>query len=66
MKMTREEREAWIAARKTPWRQEAGSVPPVDVNTPEGRLRYLRFATEASSFCRAKKPVRFHGENWKL
>ncbi len=66
MKMTREEREAWKAARGNRWRQDAEADKSIDINTPQGRLQYIRFVSEASAFCRARKPVRFHGEHWKL
>ncbi len=66
MKMTREEREAWRVARHSPWCQVADGNTPVDVHTPQARLRYIHFATATAAFCRAPKPVRFHGKHWKL
>ena len=66
MKMTREEREAWREARGKPWRQPAEFKPAGSTTTPEARMRYIRFATEAAAFCRARKPVRFTGDHWKL
>ena len=35
-------------------------------DTPETRLRYIQFATQAAEFYKGEKPVRFTGENWKL
>lgn len=66
MKMTQEERDAWLASRDRPWRQNAATEAPVDANSPQGRQRYIQFLTEAAAFCRARKPVRFHGKHWKL
>ena len=34
--------------------------------TPKGRARYVRWATEASRFFKGTKPVDFSGDHWKL
>lgn len=34
--------------------------------TPEARMRYIRFATQAARFYKGDKPVRFRGNDWRL
>jgi hypothetical protein len=40
--------------------------PHIVEQTPEGRARYIRWATEAAKFFKGTKPVCFTGEHWKL
>ncbi|MDQ8208992.1 hypothetical protein QEH52_15810 [Coraliomargarita sp. SDUM461003] len=56
------------ALLKTPaWTEpDAMRSPRIVEPTPEGRARYVRWASEASKFFKGSKPVRFVGEHWKL
>ncbi len=49
------------------WEQSPEERSPRFVEqTPEGRARYVRWATEASKFFKGTKPVDFSGDHWKL
>lgn len=40
--------------------------PRLVEQTPEGRARYMRWASEAAKFYKGSKPIGFKGNNWKL
>lgn len=66
-KLSDKEREAWRNVVKhriqqPPLRPDERFVAP----TPEARMRYIRFATQASAFFKGEKPVRFRGNDWRL
>lgn len=66
-RLTDQERRELIAAARQPFdnpplRPDERFVAP----TPEARLRYIRFATQAARFYRGDKPVGFRGDHWKL
>jgi hypothetical protein len=54
------EKRQWVAATK---RRSAPPAPPPRLMSPR---EYVEFATFAARFSRAKKPVRFVGDEWKL
>ncbi|WPL19827.1 hypothetical protein Thiowin_04974 [Thiorhodovibrio winogradskyi] len=49
----------WVAAPEE-------RAPAVVAATPEARLRYCQWATQAARFYRGEKPVRFGGNHWLL
>jgi hypothetical protein len=53
-----EKKQLAAAARRT-----ASKAPPPPLRSPRA---YVEFATFAARFNRAKKPVRFVGNDWKL
>ena len=58
---------AFSEASKQPWQQSPEERSPRLVEqTPEGRARYIRWATEAAKFFKGDKPVDFSGDHWKL
>lgn len=67
VRLTDAEREELSDFART--RHEQPPLPPEDrfvAPTPEGRLRYIRWATQASKFFKGEKPVRFGGDHWRL
>jgi hypothetical protein len=49
------------------WEQTPEERSPHFVEqTPEGRARYINWASEASKFFKGTKPVDFSGNQWKL
>jgi len=66
-RLSESEKQALLAAcdkdmEGPPLRDDERFVPP----SPEGRARYIDFATQAARFYRGRKPVGFKGECWKL
>ncbi len=66
-RLTEEEREAMreLAQRRSQFADPTDAYRIVEA-TPEARMAYIRFATEASRFFRGKQEVGFKGDNWKL
>jgi len=63
--LNKNDREALTNSK--PWTQTPEMQSPRMVEqTPEGRARYIRWATEAAKFHKGAKPVRFTGKHWKL
>ncbi|HKK18768.1 MAG TPA: hypothetical protein VJ952_08815 [Opitutales bacterium] len=64
-RLTDTDRKVLLEAK--PWTEpEEMRSPRIVEQTPEGRARYCRWATEAAKFYRGTKPVRFTGKHWKL
>jgi len=60
----REELRAFSRAR-----HDEPPLPPEDLfvaPTAKGRLRYIRWVTQAAKFFKGEKPVRFRGNQWRL
>ena len=66
-KLTDSEKTAFREFMARGWEQSPEEQSPRIVEpTPEGRARYIRWATEASKFFKGTKPVDFSGDHWKL
>ncbi len=66
-RLTAEERNEWARLAAKPFLQgPAARRTPIVEATAEARLRYIRFATDASVFYKGIKPLRFGGNHWKL
>lgn len=66
-RLTKHDEEAFRELTERGWRQSPEERSPRFVEqTPEGRRRYCEWATEAAKFFKGEKPVRFHGDHWKL
>ncbi len=64
-RLTDADRKALLGAK--PWTEpDEMRSPQIVEQTPEGRARYIRWATEAAKFYKGTKPVCFTGEHWKL
>lgn len=66
-RLTDRERDAWRRVSpdslpSPPLRDGERFVAP----TVTARARYIRFVTQASTFHKGDKPVRFTGDHWKL
>ncbi|MCH2155650.1 MAG: hypothetical protein MK080_06575 [Opitutales bacterium] len=66
-KLSEEEKKAFIELSERGYVQSTEEKRPLTFeNTPEGRARYVRWATEMAKFYKGEKPVRFVGNEWKL
>jgi len=65
--LTKAEREAFRALGEDGLRQPdlPGSLRLV-LPTPEARLEYIRFATDANRFFRGRREIGFRGDDWRL
>lgn len=65
--LTKEEREALLALGEDGLRQpDLPRSLRLVLPTPEARLEYIRFATEASRFFRGRREIGFRGDDWRL
>lgn len=65
--LTQEERRAFESLDESALQQpELNESMRLVLPTPEARLEYIRFATEASRFFRGRREIGFRGENWLL
>ncbi len=66
-KLTETDKAAFREFTTRGWEQsEAERSPRLVEQTPAGRARYCRWATEAAKFFKGTKPVDFSGDHWKL
>jgi len=66
-KLTKEEKQELKASIGQPHHEPNLSKDERFVaDTPEARLRYIQFATQAAKFYKGDKPVDFKGNSWKL
>ncbi|MEM7053105.1 MAG: hypothetical protein AAF446_01020 [Pseudomonadota bacterium] len=66
-KLTESERQKLKASVRRPHHEPSLSkYERIVADTPEARLRYIQFATQAAKLCKSKKPVAFGGDHWKL
>ena len=65
--LSKTDKAAFRALSNKGWEQSAEERSPLIVEaTPEGRARYIRWASQASKFFKGEKPVDFSGDHWKL
>lgn len=66
-RLTQEEREAFKSLAGDRLQQpELTQTLRLVLPTPEARLDYIRFATEASRFFRGRHEIGFRGDDWRL
>jgi len=66
-RLTRAERKALRALEADALQQpELSESQRLVLPTPQSRLEYIRFASEASRFFRGRREIGFRGEDWRL